>query len=238
MSLLYRNNITMLVCDMAGTIIKENNIIYKAMANSLKMVGYSATEEQQKSWPGLEKKEVFFKHIKNHYGKDVQPIVIMPIVDKAGDILKKELEKEYFENNNISLIDDDVLHLFENLRINGIKIALNTGYSRQMQHKIIKHFDLVNYVDDFISSEEVRHGRPFPYMIHRIMERNHILNVKNVAKIGDTLNDIKEGRNAGCGLNIGVLSGKENKDRLSGYADIVIDKITDIRNDDLPVFLL
>ena len=36
-----------------GTIIK-NNIIYKAMANSLKMV--IINYEQQKSWPGLEKK--------------------------------------------------------------------------------------------------------------------------------------------------------------------------------------
>ena len=75
-------------------------------------------------------------------------MVTMPIADKADDILKKELEKEYFENNNISLIDDDVLHLFENLRINGIKIALNAGYSRQIIYKIIKHFGLVNYVDD------------------------------------------------------------------------------------------
>ena len=238
MSLLYRNNINILVCDMAGTIIKENNIIYKAMANSLKIVGYPATKEQQKKWHGLEKKQVFYNHIKNHYGNDVRPITIMPIADKAEDILKKELEKEYFEKNKISLIDDDVLNLFDNLRINGIKIALNTGYSRQMQHNIIKHFDLVNYVDDFISSEEVRHGRPFPYMIHRIMERNDILNVKNVAKIGDTLNDMKEGRNAGCGLNIGVLSGKEDKKTLLKCGDVVINKITDLKNDDMPVFLL
>ena len=238
MSLLYRNNINMLVCDMAGTIIKENNIIYKAMANSLKIVGYPATKEQQKKWPGLEKKQVFYNHIKNHYGNDVRPITIMPIADKAEDILKKELEKEYFEKNNISLVDDEVLHLFENLRINGIKIALNTGYSRQMQHNIIKHFGLINYIDDFISSEEVEHGRPFPYMIHRIMERNDILNVKNVAKIGDTLNDMKEGRNAGCGLNIGVLSGKEDKKTLLKCGDVVINKITDLKNDDMPVFLL
>ena len=54
MSLLYRNNINMLVCDMTGTIIKENNIIYKAMANSLKIVGYPATKEQQKKWPPLD----------------------------------------------------------------------------------------------------------------------------------------------------------------------------------------
>ena len=73
MSLLYRNNITMLVCDMAGTIIKENNIIYKAMANTLNIAGYPATEEQQKKWPGLEKKQVFFNHIKNHYGEKVKP---------------------------------------------------------------------------------------------------------------------------------------------------------------------
>jgi len=223
---------------MTGTIIKENNIIYKAMANSLKIVGYPATKEQQKKWPGLEKKQVFYNHIKNHYGNDVRPITIMPIADKAEDILKKELEKEYFEKNNISLVDDEVLHLFDNLRINGIKISLNTGYSKQLQHQIINHFELEQHVDDFISSEEVIYGRPFPYMIHRIMERNYILNVKNVAKIGDTLNDMKEGRNAGCGLNIGVLSGKEDKKTLLKCGDVVINKITDLKNDDMPVFLL
>lgn len=238
MSLLYRNNITMLVCDMTGTIIKENNIIYKAMANTLNIVGYPATEKQQKKWPGLEKKQVFFNHIKGHYGEKVKPITVMPIVDKTHEILKLELKKEYFEKNNISLIDDNVLNLFDSLRINGIKIALNTGYSRSMQHNIIKHFNLEQHVDDFISSEEVSYGRPFPYMIHRLMERNNIENVKNVAKIGDTLNDMKEGRNAGCGLNIGVLSGKEDKTRLLEYGNVVINKITDLKNDELPIFLL
>lgn len=49
---------------------------------------------------------------------------------------------------------------------------------------------------------------------------------------------MKEGRNAGCGLNIGVLSGKEDKKTLLKCGDVVINKITDLKNDDMPVFLL
>ena len=33
-------------------------------------------------------------------------------------------------------------------------------------------------------------------------------------KIGDTINDMQEGKNAGCGLTIGVLTGAEKKEKL------------------------
>ena len=238
MSLLFKNNISLLVCDMAGTIIKENNIIYKTMATTLAQIGYPASKTEQETWPGLEKRQVLYNHIKKHYGKEVNPICITPIVDKAEKILKTELETTYFKHNNISLIDDSVIDLFDNLRINGIKIALNTGYSKAIQDQIIDHFNLHNKVDDYISSEEVNYGRPFPYMIHRLMERNDVPSIKNVAKIGDTVNDMLEGENAGCALKIGVLTGKDNKENLLKYGDVVINKITDLKNDDLPVFLL
>ena len=124
--------------------------------------------------------------------------------------------------------------------INGIKIALNTGYSKEFQREIVNHFNLDLHVDDFISSEEVKYGRPYPYMIHTLMSRFDIRNPKNVAKVGDTKNDMKEGVNACCGINIGVLSGFEGKDALlDSGADVVVNKITDLNQvDDLPVFLL
>ena len=53
------------------------------------------------------------------------------------------------------------------------------------------------------------------------------MNVKYVAKVGDTKNDILEGKNAGCGINIGVLSGVGTKVDLS-EADLVVKKITNI----------
>jgi len=60
-------------------------------------------------------------------------------------------------------------------------------------------------------------------MIHRLMERHNIMNAEYVAKVGDTRNDMLEGKNAGCGINIGVLTGVGNADDLSD-ADLVVDK--------------
>ena len=51
------------------------------------------------------------------------------------------------------------------------------------------------FVDEFISSEEVPHGRPEPFMIQELMKRCNISDSKQV-KIGDSKNDILEGKNA------------------------------------------
>ena len=86
---------------------------------------------------------------------------------------------------------------------------------------------MTDYIDDFISSDDVKMGRPAPYMIHRLMERHDIMDVKNVAKVGDTRNDVLEGKNAGCGITIAVQTGAgTTKDFLE--ADMIVDKITNI----------
>lgn len=49
-------------------------------------------------------------------------------------------------------------------------------------------------------------GRPYPYMIFKNMEILKITCVQNVMKIGDTVSDILEGKNAGA-VTVGVLEG-------------------------------
>ena len=49
---------------------------------------------------------------------------------------------------------------------------------------------------------------------------------------------MREGINAGCGLTIGVLSGADEKKDLMKYSNLVINKITDLNEEDVPVFLL
>ncbi len=49
-------------------------------------------------------------------------------------------------------------------------------------------------------------GRPFPYMIFQNMEALHIQSVASVMKVGDTISDIKEGKNAGV-YTVGVVEG-------------------------------
>ena len=237
MSLLLRNNITLLVSDMAGTVINEKGLIYISLKKTLKRLGYCVSDADMKSWHGRDKKEVLWNHIYKQYDPPGVKY-LAPKVNEAEKLLVEELEKSYFEDKNIELIDDGLLDFFDSLRINGVKVALNTGYPKDFQNKIIDYFDLGGRVDTWISSEEVAQGRPAPYMIHQLMERCDIPSVKNVAKIGDTVNDMREGINAGCGLTIGVLSGADNKDDLMKYSNLVINKITDLNEEDVPVFLL
>ena len=237
MSMLLRNNITLLVSDMAGTVINEKGLIYTSLKNTLKRMGYCVSDADMKSWHGRDKREVLWNHIYKQYDPPGVKY-LAPRVKEAEEILLQELEESYFDNNNIELIDDELLDFFDSLRINGVKVALNTGYPKDFQNKIIDYFDLGGRVDTWISSEEVGAGRPAPYMIHQLMERCDIPSVKNVAKIGDTVNDMREGVNAGCGLTIGVLSGADNKDDLLKYSNLVINKITDLNEEDVPVFLL
>ena len=203
MSILLRNKITLLVCDMAGTVINERGIIYSSIKNTLNQLGFWTTEDDMKYWYGRDKTEVMREVITKQISKNADvPAEVR--VKQAEQNLIMELEKSYFDNGKIDLIDNNLLDMFDNLRINGVKIALNTGYPVRLQEKIVDLFGLQNKVDAYISSEQVRMGRPAPYMIHHLMEECDIPSVTNVAKIGDTINDMQEGKNAGCGLTIGV----------------------------------
>lgn len=123
---------------------------------------------------------------------------------------------------------EGVIDLFDELRINGTKVALNTGYPKNLQQKIIQNFNLEGRIDAYISSEQVKYGRPYPFMIHNLMHQCEIETVSSVAKIGDTVNDILEGENAGCGLTIGVLSGAGKKKQLKNVSDLVFKDISNL----------
>ena len=86
-----------------------------------------------------------------------------------------------------------------------------------------------DFIDDYISSESVPHGRPEPFMIQELMTRFNITDSESVVKVGDSINDILEGKNAGCFKSIGVLSGAESKDKLlDAGADLVINSVMDL----------
>ena len=136
MSLIIRKKITLLVSDMAGTIINEKGIIYNAIEKALTTLDYSVDERQKATWPGRDNKEVLYDHIIGFHSLSTN---IKPFVDKAEKLLLKELEKEYFENSQATLIPG-MLNTFDRLRLNGVKIALSTGYPKDFQKKIIESF--------------------------------------------------------------------------------------------------
>jgi phosphonatase-like hydrolase len=91
----------------------------------------------------------------------------------------------------------------------GIRVALNTGFSRSIADTIVQRFQWKEkgLIDDLIGSDEVEKGRPYPFMIGKLMERAGIEDPREVAKIGDTTVDIEEGKNAGCQFVVAVTTG-------------------------------
>lgn len=226
MNSLKKRGIKLIVCDMAGTIVQENGAVYRAIAKSLRFVNCKIDDESIQKWPGRSKEEVIIEELSKNY----TPIVAHDKYSEAMDFFKKELENEYFNKKNIELMNPNIPTLFRNIRNQGIKIGLNTGYSKDIQNKIMNYLNLYDHVDAYISSEDVKRGRPYPHMIHRLMEKCDIKDVKSVAKIGDTIIDMEEGINAGCSLNVGVLTGAKNKKEFinSNKTNLILDKITDL----------
>ena len=226
MNILSKKGTRLLVCDMAGTVVQENGAVYIALANSLRKVKCKVNDGDIQEWHGRSKDEVLLDALYSQY----TPIVAHDKYIEALDLFDHELHTQYFTNHRLSLIDPDIPTFFNSLRQKGIKVALNTGYSQIMQNNIIDYLNLGSCIDSFISSDDVKRGRPYPSMIHHLMEKTDTLDVKSVVKVGDTIIDMLEGKNAGCGATIGVLSGAVERNDLlaSGTADYIVEKITDI----------
>jgi phosphonoacetaldehyde hydrolase len=90
------------------------------------------------------------------------------------------------------------------LRGHGIAIGATTGYFRDAAQRVYDQARSQGYLPDHaVCAEEVPQGRPAPWMIFRIMEALAIFPPSVVVKVGDTVPDIDEGRNAGV-WSVGV----------------------------------
>ena len=226
----------LMVFDMAGTTINENGIVYKTLFKTLNQYGLNVTEKDIEKWHGSNKYEVLehflYKSFEND--KKTNQYVNWKLTYRNYEIEKNTLNKsfennlkaEYFDKSNISLIDESMPELFNYLRSQDIKIALNTGYNKEIQENIINKLHMNEFIDGYISSEDVKYGRPYPYMIHKLMEQFEIKNSKEVIKVGDTVNDILEGKNASC-YTIGVLSGADDNNKLN-KANYLLDSVMNI----------
>ena len=98
-----------------------------------------------------------------------------------------------------------VLSTLAELRGRGLKIAATTGYFRAAADVVLAAAKRQGYEPDFaICADDVPAGRPAPWMIFRCMEALAVYPPAAVVKVGDTVTDIEDGRNAGC-WSVGVV---------------------------------
>lgn len=219
--------IDLMVCDMAGTTVQEGGIVYKTLRESMQQHGIEVSEADIGPWHGA-KKEAVIEHFAKRAG--LSDADHEAKITDVSQTFEESIEKSYFsETAAIGLIDTNLKGYFKRLKDVGVKIGLDTGYPQNIQRGLVQKLGFDEVVDCYISSYDVREGRPFPYMIHQLMERAGVQDVRRVAKIGDSCRDMEMGRNAGCGLVVGVLSGADGAEALfAAGADMVCDIITDL----------
>ena len=109
--------------------------------------------------------------------------------------------------------------MFETLHRAGILVALNTGFDRSITQVILDRlgWSKSHSIDATVCSDEVPRGRPHPDMIRLLMNQFGIVDPRRVAKVGDTPVDLLEGKNAGCGLIVGVTQGTHTRQQLESF---------------------
>jgi phosphonatase-like hydrolase len=213
------------IFDLAGTTVEDNNAVASAFRKAFEWYGYTVSEEDIKPLMGY-KKPVAIKAMLEKMG-------VEPGEDLVRDI-HREFEIEMMDHYEYSpdvrpVIDAEDVMLA--LKEKGIRIALNTGFSRTIADTILNRFQWIEkgIADDYIASDEVAEGRPQAYMIETLMQRAGIEDPKEVVKIGDTEADVNEGRNAGCALVIAVTTGAFRKDQLEAYSpDYIINTLSEL----------
>lgn len=87
-----------------------------------------------------------------------------------------------------------------------------------------------------MTADDVKNSRTAPDMIYVAMKKCGISNAKEVAKVGDSIVDIEEGKFAGCGLTFGVTTGAHTVDQLNTAApDFIIHSLLELKEIIAPV---
>jgi phosphonatase-like hydrolase len=110
------------------------------------------------------------------------------------------------------------VELFQQLRKAGVKVALDTGFSRPIVDAILARLGWdERLLDATVASDEVTRGRPHADLALRAMKLTGVQDAQRVAKVGDTPSDLLEGTSAGCRWVIGVTNGTHTRDQLASF---------------------
>jgi phosphonoacetaldehyde hydrolase len=93
---------------------------------------------------------------------------------------------------------EGVVDVVRNWQNRGLLIGSTTGYTREMLTPVLAQAAADGYRPDAsVCPDEVGAGRPAPWMLARNAQLLNVYPPASCVKIGDTISDIEEGRNAG-----------------------------------------
>lgn len=220
--------VELIVFDIAGTTVRDDGEIAVAFQSALNEHGYDVPVSKINPLMGYKKTEAIKKMLTEYEANKDK--ITEEYTNEIHNCFLKLMINYYSNAREISPLPHTE-EVFASLKEKKIKIGLDTGFPKEITDIIIDRLGWIsdNIIDTVISSNEVKAGRPFPYMIEEMMRRFGITDPKKVIKIGDTEVDVFEGKNAGCLYSIAVTTGAFTREELTVYEpSFIIDDLKEL----------
>ena len=225
---------------MAGTTVKDDHEVENCFYEAAVKTGLVATRQRINSMHGIPKKIVIQTLWEEAVGKGYPEL--NQKIEITYHVFKQVLEQHYATHPVFPT--EGTLETFAWLKSNKIKIALNTGFYREVVNIILTRLGwdigldnnyvggLSSTIDLSLTPNETKGiGRPHPDMIFKAMEMLDISDSKNVVKIGDTPSDLQEGKTAGCLLSLAVTNGSHTQEELElHYNDGLLNSMKEFKD--------
>ena len=206
-----KGKIEAVIFDWAGTTVDYGSFApVQAFVEAFKKFGITPTSEEARGPMGMLKR--------NH----IQTLMELPrIRDQwaavhGKDWTDSDVDAVYRESEGsiLPILKDFadpkpfVIETIAALREAGIKIGSTTGYTDEMMAIVAPTAAKAGYAPDsmFTPNSVGDLGRPYPFMAFKNLEALKVSSVAAALKVGDTVADIKEGKNAGM-ISVGIIEG-------------------------------
>jgi phosphonatase-like hydrolase len=192
--------------DMAGTVVNDGGTVLNAFHSALGALDVQGRELDHAMEYALEtmgqSKTVVFQHL---LGSDERVAQAMAAFAAAMEGAMNKGEVSEIPGAATVLAD---------MRATGVTVCLTTGFSPEVQEAIIEHLGWHNLVDFVLAPGGTVRGRPYPDMVLTAALRTGVDDVREVAVVGDTANDLWSGYRAGASAVVGVLTGTHGRAEL------------------------
>ncbi len=222
----HSTQLTLALFDMAATTVDDTingrPLVLQSFEDSLNAAHVTVPWDVLNAQRGKDKMEVFRTLLASHGGLQ-------------GDALEQTAQRllEHFTAQLLRNVErlremPGATTAFRFLKQHGVFIALGSGFPLDVTQAIARHlgWTAAGLVDYVTCGEAAGAGRPHPHMLHRALQAAGLLQPDSpvdrvlpdfaydqVLKVGDTVQDVAEGRNVGA-LTIAVTSGTQTAETL------------------------
>ena len=154
------SEIKLVVCDIAGTTVRDTGQVVTAFADTLLKYELDFTPAQLSRLRGSSKRQALLEFIPA--GPDRYQLaeeVYVSFRDRLAQI---------YETDGVEPVDG-AEQVFQELRARQISVALNTGFDREITDLLLRSLNWERAVDAVVCGDDVLQGRPAPFLIFHAM---------------------------------------------------------------------